>query len=65
MAEELLSLSEAAERYQLPITTLRKAAQTGNIVARKVGNQWVFTPQDVEAYLTNRPKRGRPFKNKD
>jgi excisionase family DNA binding protein len=62
---ELLSLSEAAERYNIPLPTLRSAVQTGNIVARKVGHQWVVNPKHVEAYLANRPRRGRPAKKKD
>ena len=61
MAEqELLSLSEAAKRYGVPITTLRGAIQHGHIEAKKIGHQWVVAPDDIERFLANRPKRGRP-----
>lgn len=62
--QELLSLTQASARYQIPIPTLRECVQHEKIVGRKVGNQWVVTPQAVESYLANRPKRGRPPKNK-
>jgi len=59
---ELISLSEAAKQYQVPLPTLRTAVQRRYIVARKIGNQWVVTRQTVEQYLANRPRRGRPTK---
>lgn len=63
MAEpELLSLSEAAARYKIPIPTLRSAVQAGHIAGRKIGHQWVVASGSIEAYLANRPKRGRPIK---
>ena len=59
---ELLSLSEAAERYNIPIPTLRVSVQKGTLEGRKIGNQWVVSPQSIESFLANRPKRGRPTK---
>lgn len=66
MAEqELLSLSEAAKRYDVPVPTLRSAVQQGNIIAKKIGSQWVVAPEQVERYLENRPKRGRRWPKKE
>ena len=61
--QELLSLSEAAKRYGVPMGTLRDAMYRGQISGRKIGNQWVLEAKAVEAFLTQRPKRGRPPKN--
>ena len=63
--QDLLSLSEAAERYQVPMGTLRDALYRGDIVGRKIGSQWVVLAQSVEAFLANRPRRGRPPKKED
>jgi hypothetical protein len=60
--QELLSLSEAAKKYNIPIPTLRVAVQKGAIEGRKIGSQWVVLPQSVEDYITHRPRRGRPPK---
>lgn len=59
---ELLSLSEAAKRYQVPMTTIRDAMYRGLIVGRKIGSQWVVEATSVETFLANRPPRGRPPK---
>ena len=61
--QELLSLSEAAERYRIPVTTLRHAVQRGDIVGRKIGSQWVVEIRSVESFIAHRPQRGRPAKN--
>ena len=60
--QQLLSLSEAAKRYQVPMGTLRDALYRGDIIGRKIGSQWVVEVQSVEALLANRPRRGRPIK---
>lgn len=64
MADQvLLSLSEAAGRYKVPVATLRTAIQRGYITGQKIGNQWVVTPESIAAYIANRPRRGRPSKD--
>ncbi len=63
-SQDLLSLSDAAKQYNVPVATLRTAIQRGYINGQKIGNQWIVTRQVVEAYLTNRPARGRPSKNR-
>lgn len=62
--QELLSLSEAAKKYAIPMTTIRDAMRRGEIEGRKIGSQWVVKAQSVEAFLENRPKKGRPFAQK-
>lgn len=62
--QQLLSLSEAATRYQVPMGTLRDALYRGDIQGHKIGSQWVVEAQSVEAFLDNRPRRGRPSKKK-
>jgi hypothetical protein len=62
---ELLSLSEAARRYAVPMGTIRDALYRGDIVGRKIGSQWVVEARSVEAFLANRPRRGRPTRSKD
>lgn len=61
-SQQLLSIGEAADRYKVPITTIRHAVQRGDIVGRKIGSQWVVEAQSVETFLGNRPRRGRPIK---
>lgn len=63
MAEEinkkyLISLSKAAEIYDLSPSYLRTLAQKGRLKAQKVGNSWTTTPADVEEYIRSRKKRG-------
>ncbi len=60
---ELLSLSEAAKRFNIPVPTLRAAVQSGTLIGQKIGSQWVVRVQSIEQFLANRPKRGRPPKN--
>ncbi len=58
--QQLLSLSEAAKHYQVPMGTLRDALYRGDIAGRKIGSQWVVEAESVETFLSNRPRRGRP-----
>ncbi len=55
---ELLSLSEAAKRFNIPVPTLRSAVQKGYIAGRKIGSQWVVELHSLELYVANRPKPG-------
>lgn len=59
---QLLSISEAAERYHIPVPTLRNALQQGHVKGHKIGKQWVVNSLDIEAYIKNPPRRGRPAK---
>lgn len=54
----LISLPEAAELYGFTPEYLNQLARRGRLKAQKVGAQWITTPQDVEAYIASRQKRG-------
>ncbi len=56
--QELISLTEAAERYGLTSTYLRQLAIKGRLKARKIGRNWVTTPADVENYINTRQRIG-------
>ena len=56
--DQLLSLPEAAELYGFNADHLRHLAQKGRLKAQKIGDRWITTPKDVEAYIRSRKKRG-------
>lgn len=56
--QELISLSQAAKRYGYTADYLRQIAIKGRLNARKIGNSWVTTPADIEAYIESRQKIG-------
>ncbi len=60
--QELLSLSEAAKKYNVPMGTIRDAMYRGDIIGRKIGSHWVVERNSVEHFVAQRPKRGRPPK---
>ena len=55
---DLITLTEASERYGLSQSYLAQIARSGRLKARKFGTTWVTTPAAVEAYLASRQKRG-------
>ena len=57
--DELITLAQAAERYGFRQDFLRSLARKGRLKAQKLGNFWVTTIADVEAYLASRQRRGR------
>lgn len=61
--QKLISLSQAAKQYGLTADYLRQLAIKGRLKAYKIGNSWVTTPDDVEAYIRSRQKVG-VFKDK-
>jgi hypothetical protein len=56
--QELISLAEASERYDLSSSYLRQIAISGRLSARKIGRNWVTTPAAVEEYIRSRQKLG-------
>lgn len=54
----LISLPDAAAIYGFDAIYLRNLARKGRLKAQKVGNSWVTTPEDVEAYIQSRQRRG-------
>ena len=54
----LISLPEAAEIYGFSSNYLNELARKGRLNAQKVGDRWITTPNDVEAYVRSRRKKG-------
>ena len=54
----LISLPEAAELYGFSRYYLAELAKKGRLKAKKIGNNWITTPNDVEEYIRSRSKRG-------
>jgi len=64
-AEQLISLTEAARRFNISPTHLNLLARTGRLKALKLGRNWFTTPEAVAAYLANAGLRSKdPHKNK-
>ena len=59
--ERLISLKEAADRFPLSYSQLRRLARTGRLAATKLGRDWFTTPEDVAALPCQRqPAEPRP-----
>lgn len=56
--DRLISLPEAAAMYGFNPRYLGELARKGRLKAQKVGDVWVTTPANVEAYIISRKKRG-------
>jgi len=57
--EHLISLKEAAARFDLSYSQLRRLVRVGRIEARRVGWEWLTTPEAVAAYLANAELRSK------
>lgn len=65
MADDLLSLREAAARTGLSASHLRLLARTGKVEAHRIGSYWVTTEAAVFAYLANEALRAKdPYKRR-
>jgi excisionase family DNA binding protein len=56
--QELITISEAAQRFGLSPQYLRDIARSGRLKARKIGRDWLTTAVDVEIYIQSRRKKG-------
>jgi len=56
--EKLLSLTEAAELIGISRPATHQALVEGRLPGQKVGNAWVVTRADAEAFKRNRSERG-------
>jgi excisionase family DNA binding protein len=56
--DELLSLSEAAQRSGLSASHLRLLVRKGDIWGKKLGRNWVTTERAVNEYLARNHKPG-------
>ena len=65
MADDLLSLREAAAASGLSASHLRLLARTGRIDARRLGSYWYTTKAAVLAYLADeRLRKNDPYKRR-
>ena len=65
MADDLLSLREAAARSGLSASHLRLLARTGRLKAQKLGRDWFTTEAAVLAYLQDERLRTKdPYKRR-
>ncbi|HYK94347.1 MAG TPA: helix-turn-helix domain-containing protein [Candidatus Dormibacteraeota bacterium] len=65
MADDLLSLREAAAQTGISASHLRLLARTGKLEARLIGSYWVTTEAAVRAYLANEALRKKdPYKRR-
>jgi 1,4-dihydroxy-2-naphthoyl-CoA synthase len=63
LADDPLSLREAAARSGLSASHLRLLARTGRLDAKKLGRDWFTTEAAVVAYLADEAQRSKdPFK---
>ncbi|TAK36777.1 MAG: DNA-binding protein [Chloroflexota bacterium] len=63
--ERLISLKEAAARYDISHSHLQLLARKSRLKARKMGRDWFTTPEAVEEYLKNPEMRSKdPHKYK-
>jgi excisionase family DNA binding protein len=58
-SEQLLTLTEAGERFGLSPVTLRVLVNQGRLAATKRGRDWFVTGAAVRAYLKSRKPAGR------
>jgi hypothetical protein len=65
LADDLLSLREAAAKTGLSSSHLRLLARTGRVGAKKLGRDWFTTEAAVLAYLANEALRAKdPYKRR-
>lgn len=55
---QLIPLAEASKLYGFNHAYLATLARKGRLRARKLGNIWVTTESDVDAYILSRKKVG-------
>jgi excisionase family DNA binding protein len=65
LADDFLSLREAAARTGMSASNLRLLARTGKLAARKIGRDWFTTEAAVLAYLADEALRKKdPYKRR-
>ena len=60
-AAGLLSISEAVDRLGVSNEQVRRYIQRGLLPAAKLANNWVIPSAELQAFVENRPSRGRPL----
>lgn len=58
--DDLLTLSEAAQKLKLSEKTVRKFISEGKLEASKLGRIWRISPKDIDTFLSNsKTKKGK------
>ncbi len=52
MAVDYLSVDDVAQHFGVNVTTVYRLAQRGRLPAFKVGNQWRFSREMLEAWVS-------------
>lgn len=61
--KNLLTIEEAADRWNVPAVTIRAKCKAGFFgrYARKMGGQWILTPEAMYRWRGPAPKNGRYY----
>jgi len=63
--DEIMSIKEVSEYLRIPISTIYKLAQSGQIPAVKVGKHWRFVKKDLDQLFEKKAaKSSDTFENK-
>ena len=54
---EILTLTQAAEYFQVSAKTVQRMIDRGDLKASKVSNAWRIRKKDIEEYLDNTSNR--------
>lgn len=57
--DDIISLEDAADQLGRSPEAMRKAAQRGTLVARRVGRQWITTREHAVRYVAGVQTRRR------
>ena len=60
-----LSVEEVAKKFGINPTTVYRLAQRGALPAFKIGNQWRFSPEMLEVWITDQVNYDRVQKEKN
>ncbi len=59
MADEYLTIDQVAELLQVSTKTIRRLVSRDEIPGFKVGGQWRFRRQDIDAWAREQSQQGR------
>ena len=56
---DVMTIEEASEYLQIPVSTLYKEAQKGQIPCQKIGKRWRFNRKALERWMEAMPAAAR------
>ena len=59
MLEDHLTAKQAAQKFGLSDSHIRRLLENGKVQGTKVGNLWLIPNSAMEEYMANRPRPGR------